>query len=147
MNKLKLKEINAKILDNHREITGFYSEYAKSVGLTFAGLIILFILWEEGKCTQSHIVKKTIFPKQTVNAIIKSFINEGIIVLSEEPSTDRRNKVITLTAEGKKFSDRVMTKIEDAQCKSLDFLGNEKAQLLIDALDKYKDNLKNNIRG
>ncbi len=142
MNKLKLKKLNAEILDNHREITGFYSEYAKSAGLTLAGLIVLDILSKEAECTQSYIVKKTVLPKQTVNAIIKSFEGQGFVSLSDTITSDRRNKAVKLTEDGKKYAKKIISKIEEAQYRALDILGEEKAQMLVNTFVTYKENLK-----
>lgn len=42
-------------------------------------------------CTQKFICEKPNFPKQSVNMIIKSFLEQGYLELNEIPS-DRRNK-------------------------------------------------------
>ena len=142
MNKPKLVEISDKLLINHRELSEKYSEYAKSIGLTFSGFIVLGILWREVKTTQSHIMKLSCLPKQTVNTIIKSYNKQGIITQSEDESKDKRNKYITFTAEGKKYANKVMKKVKDAEITALGKIGEEKAQLLLEILTEYKKNLQ-----
>ncbi len=142
MNKPKLIEISDNLLINHREISEKYSEYAKSIGLTFSSFIVLGILWREKKTNQSHIMKLSCLPKQTVNTIIKSYKEQGIIIQSEGDKKDKRNKYIIFTAEGKKYADKVMQKVKEAEIKALDKIGEEKAQELLVILREYKKNLK-----
>ncbi len=142
MNKPKLVEISDKLLINHRELSEKYSEYAKSIGLTYSGFIVLGILWREVKTTQSHIMNISCLPKQTVNTIIKSYKEQGIIIQSEDENKDKRNKYIIFTAEGKKYADKVMKKVKEAEVAALAKIGGEKAQLLLEILTEYKNNLQ-----
>jgi DNA-binding MarR family transcriptional regulator len=142
MNKPKLTQISNSLLINHRELSEKYSEYAKSAGLTFSGFIVLGILWKEGKTTQSHIMKLSCLPKQTVNTIIKSYNKQGIIIQSEDENKDKRNKYITFTAEGKKYADKIIKKVKEAEINALDKIGEEKARMLLEILTEYKNNLQ-----
>ncbi len=142
MNKPKLIEISDKLLGCHREISELYSEYAKSVGLTFSGLVVLGILWKENNCTQSIIIKKSCLPKQTVNSIIKGFVKLGIINELTESETDKRNKQIKFTKYGKEYADKIMLKTQDAECQALNKIGEENAKLLVKIIGSYKNNLK-----
>ena len=74
MDKLKVEEYSENLWQIHIGISGFYNEYAKSVGLTLAEFKVLAILYKEKNPTQSKIVQLTYLPKQTVNTIIKSFL-------------------------------------------------------------------------
>ena len=142
MDKPKLIQITNNLIGYHREISEFYSEYAKSVGMTFSSFVVLSILWKEQDCTQTTIIKKSFLPKQTVNTIIKSFKNLNIIELLSEAETDKRNKIIKFTKYGKKYADSIMLKVEEIECHALNKLGIEKAQLLVDIIGQYKNILK-----
>ena len=141
MNKPKLIEISDKILSYHREISDLYNEYAKSVWLTFSSFVVLGILWKESNCTQSIIIKKSCLPKQTVNSIIKGFLKQNIIKELTELETDKRNKQIQFTEYGKKFADKIMLKVQSAECQALDNIGEDKAKMLIEIIGNYKKNL------
>lgn len=141
MDKLKLKEISGKLLEIHREIHGFYSEYAKSMGLTLAGLEVLLIIWDEKKCKQNTIVQKSFLPKQTVNAIIQKLLKYEVIELSIEDS-DKRNKIIKFTKKGKEYVDTIIPKVKNIEYQALNALGEEKTQDLINIITLYKNNLK-----
>ena len=142
MDKLKLKEHSEKLLEFHRDISGFYNEYAKSVGLTYASLEVLGIIWEENNCTQKTITQKTCLPKQTVNAIIKIFNNNEIIERLVESSSDKRNKIIVLTEKGKKYADDIMSKVREVEYKALDSLGEKKCEELVKIVALYRDSLR-----
>lgn len=142
MDKLKLKEQSEKLLKFHREISGFYNEYAKSVGLTYSGLGVLSIIYEESNCTQKTITQKICLPKQTVNSIIKNFCEQGIIEVPFESNVDKRNKVIKFTEKGRQFAEKIISKIKEAEYASLDSLGEENRENLINIIEMYKNNLK-----
>ena len=81
-----------------------YEEYAKSVGLSYTGLIILYEIYEIENCTQKKLCEYCFIPKQTVKAVVTSFYKNGWIMLEEMPQ-DRRNKTIHLTEKGRKESN------------------------------------------
>ncbi len=142
MDKLKLKELSEQLFKFHVEISGVYNEYAKSCGLTYACLKVLAIILETKECTQKTITQYTYLPKQTVNAIIKSLIKQNIIEPLVESDKDKRNKVIKLTSEGRKYVSKVVEKAKEIEYRALDSLGEEKTEALIKAVSIFRDNLK-----
>ena len=142
MDKLKLKELSEQIFKFHVEISGVYNEYAKSCGLTYACLKVLAIIIETENCTQKTITQLTYLPKQTVNAIIKSLIKQNIVAPLIESEKDKRNKVIKLTKEGKKFVKNVVEKAKEIEYRALDSIGERKRNALIEAIKTFRDNLK-----
>ncbi len=142
MDKLKLKELSEQLFKFHVEISGVYNEYAKSCGLTYAGLKVLAIILDVKECTQTTITQYTYLPKQTVNAIIKSLIKQNIIAPLIESDKDKRNKVIKLTPEGKKYVSKIVEKAKEIEYRALDSLGEEKTEALIKAISIFRDNLK-----
>ncbi len=141
MNKPKLEEQSTKLLEIRRAITGFYNKFAKSFGLTLAGLEILMIISKEENCTQKAIVQKTFLTKQTVNSIISKFEKNQIIELFTEENTDKRNKIIKFTENGKIFSNQVIKKVKEIEYRALDAIGETKREDLINILNIYKNNL------
>lgn len=78
-----------------------YEEYAKSVGLSYTSLSILSELCRNENATQKEIAENCFLPKQTVNAVITSFLRRDWVKLEELPE-DRRTKTVDFTEEGKK---------------------------------------------
>ncbi len=84
-----------------------YGEYARKNGLTYMSLLVLEAIRDNRGCTQKQVCEETNYPKQTVNMIVKSFMDKGWVELVELPG-DRRNKAVNLTAEGEAFADKVV---------------------------------------
>lgn len=55
-----------------------YEEYAKSVGLSYTGLIVLYEIYEIENCTQKKLGEYCFIPKQTVNAVVTSFYKKRL---------------------------------------------------------------------
>lgn len=142
MDKLNIQEVSEKLWQMHIAVSGFYNEYAKSEGLTLAEFKVLVILWREKNPTQKKITQLTYLPKQTVNVIIKGFVNRGLISEPIELDTDKRNKVISFTKNGKKEAESIIEKAKKLEYSALSSLGKERINALLDALTIYKNNLK-----
>lgn len=104
MAELELKGQDARFCEIMQRIGHLYEEYAKSKGMTYMSMCILeAICTHPDNCTQKCICEETHYPKQSVNLIIKSFLQAGYITL-EELSADRRNKHIMLTEKGRDYA-------------------------------------------
>jgi len=141
LNTPKLEEQSKKLLEIHRGISGFYNKFAKSSGLTLAGLETLMIISEEEKCTQKTIVQKTFLTKQTVNSIISKLEKNKIIELFTETNTDKRNKIIKFTESGEIFARQIIKRVKEIEYRALDAIGENKREDLINILNLYKNNL------
>ncbi len=141
MDKLKLQNYSDKIWQIHIAVSGFYNEYAKLSGITLAELKVLGILKKEENPTQKRITQLTYLPKQTVNAIIKSFQKKNYLEIVES-KTDKRSKVISFTKEGKIFADNIILKAKEVEFNALSSMGEEKIKTLLEAMTMYKDNLR-----
>jgi DNA-binding MarR family transcriptional regulator len=142
MNKSKLHEQSEKLLEVHRGISGFYSDFSKSLGLTLAEFEVLYVICEEENCTQMSIVQKTFLPKQTVNAVVQRFIKNDIVTLEVATTKDKRNKVIKLTENGKVYSNDILPKMKAIEYKALESVGQEKLDEMINLMTLYKNALK-----
>lgn len=142
MDKLKLKDFSDKLLKYHIAVSGIYNEYAKSAGLTSASFIVLGMIYEGDNCTQKLIAKNTYLPKQTINAIIKTFVKQGIIETPIELNSDKRNKTLVLTERGRISAEKIFSKVKEADYKALDSLGEERCEKLVEIIGLYKNNFK-----
>lgn len=136
-----MEEYHEKMWQVHLSISDFFSEYAASVGVTFAAFKVLGIIHKKKTCTQKDIIQLTYLPKQTVNAIINNFNKQGIIEEPFESKNDKRNKVITFTEKGQVYADEIISKIRRATFRALDNIGEEKRNALIESLTTFRQNL------
>lgn len=141
MEKLKVEECSERLWQMHISVSGFYYDYARSVGLTLASMKVLTILYKEKSFTQKYIIQLTYLPKQTVNVIIKGLIAQGYVEELQEDSSDKRNKIIALTKEGREYADTVISKARDAEYRALEKIGEKRRIALLEAIELYRKNL------
>ena len=99
------------LCSNLKKTDKAYEEYAKAKGLSYLGLVVLEEIFELGDgCTQKRISDDTYYPKQSVNLVVKAFLEDGLIELKELPE-NRKNKGITLTDKGRRLCDDVVIPI------------------------------------
>lgn len=138
------KQIN-RFYKNCQSIDRMYEEYAKATGLTYMSSTVLGIIYDYPEnCTQKLICEETHFPKQSVNMIIKSFLEQGYVELNEIPS-DRRNKQINLSEEGKIYADKIIGKLRKAEYNAMEALTFEQREHLINLIEIYEKSFQNNI--
>lgn len=141
MEKLTVEECSEKLWQMHIDVSGFYYDYARSVGLTLAAMKVLTILYKEKSCTQKYIIHLTYLPKQTVNVIIKGLIKQGYIEELKEEIADKRNKIIALTKSGREYADKIISKARDAEYRALEKIGEKMRTALLEAIAHYRNNL------
>ncbi len=113
-----------------------YEEYAKSVGLSFTSLSILNAMYRNPGCTQKELAEGLFLPKQTVNAVITSFLKNGWIQLEELPE-DRRNKTVCFTQDGMEAAEKIVTKVRECERKAMSRLSKEQREALLTLTEIY----------
>lgn len=123
-----------------------YEWFARQYGLQHKSLQIL--LWirnypvENGKLvTQKLLTEKTYSSKQVVNATIKSWREKGYVELLENPS-DKRHKLIKLTALGEEVASAIYQKLTKIEVQATSVLTPEEQALLTELTTKYNQALK-----
>lgn len=122
--------------DHWQSITMTYSDYARSVGISYTSLQVLKYITGTENCTQKVICEMSFLPKQTVNTIITGFYKKGYIELRELPE-DRRTKTIHLTEKGKAYMDTFSPYIENAEYEAMQSLSEEQRTMLIESIRLY----------
>ncbi len=108
-----------------------YELYARKFGLTAKELFVLDIIWfaPEG-CLQSEISERLSATKQTVSAIIKKFWKLGYLTMTES-ETDRRNKIVRFTEEGREYAGKIIPPAASAEIDAMAELdGKDIAELV-----------------
>lgn len=116
-----------------------YELYARKHGLTAKELFVLDLIWfaPEG-CLQSEICERLSATKQTVSAIIKKFLKQGYVKLTES-ETDRRNKIIRLTSEGKKYVKKIIPPAAKAEIDAMAELSGEDIAELVRLTELFSE--------
>lgn len=111
-------------------INNLYEIWAKKQELTSYSLFVLYVIREnEGQCTQKMICDQLLYPKQTVNTILNGFENKGIITRNVMKS-DKRNKNVVFTSEGKVYADSILDKLYALEESALFKMESEERTLM-----------------
>ena len=113
-----------------------YEEYAKSMGLSYTSLSVLSAIYSNPGCTQKELAESCFLPKQTVNAVITSFLKNDWVRLEEMPN-DRRNKTVNFTETGMENAARIIDKVRECEDKAMIGLTEEQREALLDLTRMY----------
>ena len=113
-----------------------YEDYAKSVGLSYTSLSVLEAIHAQPDCTQKQLCQACFLPKQTVNAVVTSFYKKGWVRLEEVP-TDRRNKTIHFTEQGRAEAQRILSRVQESGRAAMAALSEEERWMLLSATERY----------
>jgi DNA-binding MarR family transcriptional regulator len=141
MDKQDLSRQVAEYCSFRGKISNLYVDFAKEMGLSYFSMYVLYFIYTEGeRCTQKTISEKTFLPKQTVNAIISAFLKQKMVELSETQD-DRRTKFIRLTKSGKKFADKIIPKIINAELDAMGKMSVEQRAAFLETTRLYGEYL------
>lgn len=113
-----------------------YETYAKSVGLSYTSLSVLEALYEKKGCTQKELAENCLLPKQTVNAVITSFLKKEWVKLEELPE-DRRIKIVHFTEDGKQTAKEFVSRIRESEQEAMEKLSKEQRESLLALTKTY----------
>lgn len=118
-----------------------YTIKSKWMGIKANTLYLLYALNDGKKHTQKDIADEWLIPRTTLNTIIKECEADGYIKLEPIPKT-KRELHIRLTSTGKKFAQKILDPIyqaeEQAMLKTLKSCNPD----FIKDLEKFCQNLK-----
>ena len=122
-----------------RECNLMYEEWSKEQGLSMNGYLILYSFYdEEDAPTQKSISQKWMIPKQTVNTILKDYMNQGLIEAVSMPE-DKRNKILKLTESGKAYADKIIGKLQEKEFFVMQEMGIEDMVRMNDMMELFID--------
>ena len=126
-----MDSIQDKLIEQFQNMDNAYEAYARSKGLTYLSLMVLDMVYALGNgCTQKQISEDTHYPKQSINLVVKAFLEDGIVELRELPE-NRKNKGITLTEKGRQLCDDVIVPLlRQEEAAMLEMGEKESAELL-----------------
>ena len=125
-----------------------YSAWAKKHGVSYNKMLVIHTVKDCGFCTQKQICESYLLPKQTVNHVFVSMIDDGELTESPEHNAGRE-KAYVLTEKGNAIAAPLLTSIEAVEEKAALSMGTAKlsqltaliadyGKLLHDALEELK---------
>mgnify|MGYP004473311977 CR=1 FL=1 len=130
-----------------RECNLMYEEWSKEQGLSMNGYMILYSFYDETDVpTQKSISQRWMIPKQTVNTILKDYIQRGFIETVSMPE-DKRNKILKLTESGKAYADGIIGKLQEKEVFVMQELGIENIAKMNDIMRDFIGLFRNGVNG
>lgn len=119
-----------------------YEMYARRHRLTAKELFVLDILWfaPEG-CLQADICQRLSSTKQTISAIIKKFLKQGYVSLTES-ETDRRSKIVRFTPAGIAYAWNIILPAAGAEIDAMAQLPGEDIAELVRLTTLFSQHMK-----
>ncbi len=114
-----------------------YDTYARRQGIPVKSLFVLnAIYYSPQGCTQMEICQKAFSSKQTVNAIIKGYLKQGMVQLTEQPE-DRRTKIVQLTKKGREYAKNLIEPVTVAEMLAIKTLTMEEQETLLQLSERF----------
>ena len=123
------------------KIDHIYHEWAKSHGISYNVLAVLYTAYKNENCSQKNVCEEWYVPKQTVNTICRDLIKLGIITQVHNPE-DRRKICIRLTEKGKEFAESVVTDLLEIERRVLARMGNDNKLQLLSLYRDFVDSIE-----
>ena len=118
-----------------------YDEYAKRHGMLMKTLLVANVLYyAKDGMTQTEICRRTFQSKQTVNLIVKNFLAESYVTVTETPE-NRRNKIVRMTETGREYCGQAVRHITWAEDTAMSLFSAEEQKQLIALSRKFTENL------
>ncbi len=119
-----------------------YELYARKHNLSAKELFVLDLIWfAPDGCMQAEICERLSATKQTVSAIIKKFLKQGYVSLTESV-TDRRNKIIRLTDAGIAYTEKIIPPAAKAEIDAMAELSGEDMAELVRLTTIFSQHMK-----
>lgn len=107
-------------------------------GVGYNHFAVLYSLMDKGECTQKLICDEWYLPKQTVFNICKEYKEKGWIEFGES-DTEKRAKVMRLTAEGRAYAEPIWVATKQFGNKTFAAFGEKKTKHLFALLAEFAE--------
>lgn len=118
-----------------------YEKYARQHGLNGKSLLVLmWIYYDFDHLTQENIAKRIHSTKQVIQAIVKNYLEEGLVIL-ERCTNDRRKKYVRLTEKGLQLAHKVLDPLEKYEAMAMAQLTIQQQNALLETTRLFSDKL------
>jgi DNA-binding MarR family transcriptional regulator len=120
----------------HRVSDALFSKY----GVTADQFVLLTCLAEQDAITQQELARRASSDPSTIRAMLVLLEGRGLVARERHPD-DSRARVVSLTAKGRRLSERLWKTSEPIREKLLSGFSAEETQLLVGCLLRLIDNM------
>lgn len=117
-----------------REVT---MPYVEKSGLSFVEWKILAVLWQGNTLSLQEIEHLSSADKSLVSKALRLLESKGLVSIKDKGHSGRKQLNCTITEDGKKINDEVMSNAQDAQAQLIRMLTPEERLNLFSCLQKW----------
>lgn len=131
------------VINQHiKELNSLYHTAAVRSGSSDGEICVWsMLLTTDKEYSQQDLCELLFLPKQTINSIVSGMIKKGYLFLEHVPGT-RNRKVIRLSDEGRKYGEKNIMWIFDAEQHAMEDTDPHEISTLTSMLEKYIKKLK-----
>lgn len=104
-------------------------------GLTNAAYDVCGIIWQSGSTNQDNIAKALKMDKSSVAKVVNKCVNNGLVERRVNPS-NRREYILTLTAEGQTIVQELVDIVEQWMTEALSILSDEERNQFLKLVER-----------
>jgi DNA-binding MarR family transcriptional regulator len=119
-----------------RVITQFYDTFLQPSGLRMTQFIVLVVVALSEQETVMQMAEKLAMDRSALARSLKSLQEQGLLTV--EPGSDRRTRLVWLTQEGRQALTRTLPSWRQAQEQLMTRFGEEQARLLLADLKRVE---------
>lgn len=132
-----LADINCAVI----KFRGLYAAWAKSRGITYHELLVLYTIRDQGFCTQKQICDSYLLPRQTMNHVILDLRKRGLLELNPEHCVGRE-KAFVLSEAGKQYAAPLLQELNQMETQAIQVFGQKQVQKMVEIVCAYDDVLQ-----
>ncbi|HLX92564.1 MAG TPA: MarR family transcriptional regulator [Puia sp.] len=118
---------------------------AHKMGLTFEMLQVMGCLWKKDGINQQEITYITVKDKASMTYLIDNLAKRNLVKRQEDPS-DRRNKLIMLTDQGKLLKNKIQPYIDEMYQVAGKNIEIDLLNQCMEVLSKVENNLNRKLK-
>jgi MarR family transcriptional regulator, lower aerobic nicotinate degradation pathway regulator len=109
-------------------------------GVTADQFVLLACLAEQDGITQQELARRASSDPSTIRAMLVLLEGRGLVSRERQPD-DRRTRLVTLTAKGRRLAQRLWRTSEPIRARMLSGFSDDEARSLVGCLRRLIDNL------
>ena len=122
-----------------------FADYGRRLGLSDSTMCVLDYLNDHDGASQREIRDYTMLPRQTVNNVISSFVEQGYVRLGESAG-DRRVKAVWLTEEGRRHCNAMIAPERAAEYRAMSGLDPALRDAMVRGMEVFGREFRRQLR-
>ncbi len=127
-----LNDVNRAII----KFRGVYSSWSKKHGVSYNEMLVLYTIRDNGFCTQKQICDSYLLPKQTVNHVISSMLDAGLLCDSPDHANGRE-KAFVFSDKGEAYAAPLLASLGEVEEKAVNAMGVRKLRQMTALICEY----------